>query len=547
MRLAHDALEEQIGFLLSAALKKSGNFDAAQDLAQETLLCALRYRARGGKIQNPRAFLLKTLDRRFCDALRAKYRLPVVSMETVPEPESEEPPSLSEREETAELRRQIAFLSRVTREAIVRRYLHGQSVGEIAAALGVPEGTVKSRLSGGREQIRKGWNHMEPYARQSCEPLRLFISCSGRFGLNGEPMTVAEGDLLAQNLLILAYEKPVTEQELSRAIGVPAAYVEPLIEKLVQSELMKREGGRIATDFILYTLADREKRIPAQKELAGEHFSLFWGSLDEGLGRVRTLPFYGRLTPKQRDCLELFYAMECLDRSVYGAFSSLFQAKQDFPDRPNGGKWIAMGFVGPLHPDPQKHRDLDRYCYAGERNSSLGPCLGAKSLAMHVFDTSFAPRRYFERMDFATADEDLIRLLYVLHRKIDPAGTAFNAGLFEHIPWLCECGVVRMEERGAVPDIPLLAPEEFGRFETIAGETSVRLQSDISGILADHLQNHALPVPEHLQSVPEQKRYLLSMDALPMAVVIGAKERGLLLRGGAKSGPRPAMVLVVEE
>lgn len=50
-------------------------------------------------------------------------------------------------------------------------------------------------------------------------------------------MSLTEGDALAQNLLILAYEKPLTVSALSKAIGVASAYVEPVINKLVDGEL----------------------------------------------------------------------------------------------------------------------------------------------------------------------------------------------------------------------------------------------------------------------------------------------------------------------
>jgi RNA polymerase sigma-70 factor (ECF subfamily) len=94
---------------------------------------------------------------------------------------------------------------------------------------------------------------MESYAKQSYEPEKLHVTCSGRSGLNGEPYSLANNDLVIQNILISAYNEPVTESELSKAIGIPAAYIEPIVQKLVDNELMKRTGNKVYTDFIIFT------------------------------------------------------------------------------------------------------------------------------------------------------------------------------------------------------------------------------------------------------------------------------------------------------
>lgn len=75
-------------------------------------------------------------------------------------------------------------------------------------------------------------------------------------------------DKIKMNLLILAYEKPVTISELSGAIGIPAAYVEPIVDDLVKCELMGRSGDKVYTDFIIYTEKDRIGSLDAQLKLA---------------------------------------------------------------------------------------------------------------------------------------------------------------------------------------------------------------------------------------------------------------------------------------
>ena len=97
---------------------------------------------------------------------------------------------------------------------------------DIAESLGVPKGTVLSRLSSGREQIRKGFDEMELYERQSYQPERLEVSCNGFQGFHDEPWSLVANDLMKQNILIIAYQQPLTMVEIARALGIPTAYVE---------------------------------------------------------------------------------------------------------------------------------------------------------------------------------------------------------------------------------------------------------------------------------------------------------------------------------
>ena len=63
--------------------------------------------------------------------------------------------------EDADIREAVDSLSDVLRRTVKLHYFDGYSVKEIASILGVPEGTVKWRLSEARKQLRKGYGIME--------------------------------------------------------------------------------------------------------------------------------------------------------------------------------------------------------------------------------------------------------------------------------------------------------------------------------------------------------------------------------------------------
>lgn len=92
---------------------------------------------------------------------RSLPRADVTELETVaasdPEPEDAALASAS-RDEIA---RALTRLSPLHREAIVLAFVHGLSYEEMARAIGVPIGTIKSRLSNAKAALRAMLDHQE--------------------------------------------------------------------------------------------------------------------------------------------------------------------------------------------------------------------------------------------------------------------------------------------------------------------------------------------------------------------------------------------------
>ena len=74
-------------YLFALALKKCGDVNDAEDLTQETLLAAFQYINRGGSISNMKYWLTSVLSNKWNEALRKKYRLPLVSVDVIPDVE----------------------------------------------------------------------------------------------------------------------------------------------------------------------------------------------------------------------------------------------------------------------------------------------------------------------------------------------------------------------------------------------------------------------------------------------------------------------------
>jgi RNA polymerase sigma-70 factor (ECF subfamily) len=127
--------------------------DRADDLVQDTLERAwgrLSMWHRRGEI---RAWMFGIMHNQFIDRLRAQRSRPEDSAgDDVPE--VPQPPQQSHRLEVRDLDRCLQRLSVEQREVLLLVGVEEFSYQEAATALGVPIGTVMSRLSRGRERLR---------------------------------------------------------------------------------------------------------------------------------------------------------------------------------------------------------------------------------------------------------------------------------------------------------------------------------------------------------------------------------------------------------
>ena len=85
---------------------------------------------------------------------------------------------------------------------------------------------------------------------------------------------------------------------------------------------------------------------------------MLWKACGEGLDEIRGKDFYKKLSFDQQNSLEIYFSFYCLDHACYDAIVDMFDAPQVFRDRPNGGRWIAFGYVHFKEFDYREHMDL---------------------------------------------------------------------------------------------------------------------------------------------------------------------------------------------
>ena len=154
--------------LYGAALRLTRNADRAQDLVQDTYLKAIRARDRFARGTNLKAWLYTILHNtwrnRQRDGARARIDFDSEVVEEAAEGASRGPSAEVDSPETillratldADLQAALDALPESFREVVWLRDVDELSYQEIAAVIGVPIGTVMSRLSRGRKQLAAG-------------------------------------------------------------------------------------------------------------------------------------------------------------------------------------------------------------------------------------------------------------------------------------------------------------------------------------------------------------------------------------------------------
>ena len=147
--------------LYDAALRLTTDPAAAEDLTQETYLRAFRSFGTFQAGTNCRAWLLRIQYNLFCTTYRRERRLPLAWLdEGDPDPAAElaslepgpEEQAVRELDREA-VRRAVARLPEEFRTAVVLVDISGLSCAEAATVMGVPRGTILSRLHRARRRL----------------------------------------------------------------------------------------------------------------------------------------------------------------------------------------------------------------------------------------------------------------------------------------------------------------------------------------------------------------------------------------------------------
>ena len=155
-----ELVERQGRFLYRVALGLLRHPQDAEDAVQETLLKLYRGEAWRG-MENERAFLARTVWRVGLDRIAGRP----AAMEDVSAIELAGPGDSPEQEavdgaERALLRQLIAALPEELRQTLLLSAIEGMSSRQVAETMGIPEGTVRTRLMRARSELKRRYESL---------------------------------------------------------------------------------------------------------------------------------------------------------------------------------------------------------------------------------------------------------------------------------------------------------------------------------------------------------------------------------------------------
>lgn len=520
--------------LMQLAIIKGNSRVDAEDLVGDTMLAAFTYIHSGKEIEHPKTWLANTLSHKHNDRLRKKYRSPITVCldDGFDIADEEDHDDYLSSEEAANVRKELNHLTFITREVLIRFYYGNQSVETIAKGLNIPEGTVKSRLYSGRNKMKKGFETMEN--KDNYLPGKLYLSFGGAKGVGGEPMSLVEGDLIAQNLLILAYEKPVGISELSRAIGIPAAYIEPIVKKLVDGELMvQTDGGKLYTDFIITKPQDAIHHFKPQLEFAHKHFDKVWGMVARLSDDIRAMDFVQKMNKKERTKLDRYAVLKALQDFEHHVVGN--GKYPDFPKRKDGGRWLAHAIAMDAGYNETEYNEAMQYAIqGGHRTTRAASVGGTKEISLYEFDTTLwdSPHRYGgEYVIYDLYFKHIIPLLWHIYAEIPLEHSAIPNEFISYMKTLEDVGMIRYSKEKAYVDIPVIKQVDYDKICLLIKKATAEIKAAIGKEFAVFAASMRTPLPKHLTSVPELYRYRNATEFFVMAIVREAYEKGLHLNG----------------
>lgn len=150
-------VDRHAGRMHAHLTRMTGSVDDADDLLQETWLRVARGARSFQTGRSVRPWLFGIASNLARDLHRRRAVRVRVASEVASEARADQAPPTGRPLESVALRERVARLPDRLREVLWLRYFEDLSEAEMAAALGVPRGTVKSRLHGAIRELKRGW------------------------------------------------------------------------------------------------------------------------------------------------------------------------------------------------------------------------------------------------------------------------------------------------------------------------------------------------------------------------------------------------------
>jgi len=328
------------------AMLKTNNFQDAEDLSQEILISLYNSSEKINKVDNVDAYVYKICAYTWSNFYRREKRhWNNVNIEVAGDISD-----INEIDELIEenhrqrliliLRKEIAYMTKVYREILVKSYFEKKTIKQIAEELSLAPGTVKWYIHDAKRMLREDIKMNNN--TQSYRPIKMSIGHSGTPGNNNEPDSYFKS-LLNQNIAYVAYKEPLTIEEISRRLEVGCAFVEEALKELEYSDLVKKVGNKYQTAFFITEASDYipffDLMIEKSEKIAVPVYKIIHKVVD----KIKAVGFLG--SELEEDVLMWTLYPYYLEQLLHKTEDFKRFSKATPPERRDGGKYIASGRV----------------------------------------------------------------------------------------------------------------------------------------------------------------------------------------------------------
>jgi RNA polymerase sigma factor (sigma-70 family) len=350
--------DEYSSKILNWAVKKAGSRPDGEDLAQEVMLQIFNAVLRQERIEKLENFVWKVTHHVWCNYARelTKSSLNLEFLDETISDGRDFADDLAENEalnlELAQMRRKIANLSFIQREAMILHYIDGLPVAEVAKRLETTESAITWHLFDARKKIKKEFDFMKDINSHVYRPGRLSLGGSGMMPANPDTNKVNES-LTKQNLCLLCYKDSKTLDELAELTGIPKPYLEFDLEWLVKREFLSLNGRKYTTTFPIVSRKHFQSRGTLYQSTCKEYIDKIIEYLWDNEEKIRSINFYGSDFPTEK----LMWSIIMMFTSYVSRNSELLLKlkKRDKREiRPDGGRYYIMAV------DCSDNQDIDK-------------------------------------------------------------------------------------------------------------------------------------------------------------------------------------------
>ncbi len=338
--VASKLIEENLHTIFAWSMAKLYDKSEAEDLAQDIICAVLKAVPR---LENDAAFfgfLWRVAENTLMARLRKK-RINEVELEEhfcgtyflTPEDE------FIKSEEIQLLRRELSLLSNQYREVTVRYYIYGKSCSEISTELDISTEMVKYYLFKTRKILKEGIGMNREYGEKSYNPSTFRVDF---WGGNSNPYFELFERRLPGNIVLSAYDKPVTVTELSVELGVAAVYLEDEIEVLERYELLKKIGDKYQTNIIIFTEVYEKRALERFRPVFEAMAEKLNFQLEELFPKLRALDFHGK--EQNENYLKWMFANLAVYQGMFEADHIGREKFGDYPALANGSCGFVFGY-----------------------------------------------------------------------------------------------------------------------------------------------------------------------------------------------------------